>query len=347
MNSTTAKCRSVRAGLALLILASTGHADPLDTWILRSPPGTLYSLRAVTFANEQFVAVGESRAVLTSSNAVNWVTQSGGNNALWLVGIAYGAGRFVASATGPFGGDVNILNFVTSSNGATWGPETTELGGVFVVTYDGGQFVAVSEPGPVLTSTDGVNWDWRTVNRPTTSGLRAIIYADQRFVAVGDLGTILTSADATNWVQRQSGTRIGLTGIAANGGLLVTVGGDYPYSAQTNYQVTESIVLTSSNGVDWVQRPSVTTNLLSAVGYGNGQFVAVGAAGTILSSADGINWTERKSGTQTDLLGVSYGNGHFVAVGDDGTILESGSIISIESPEPPAQYVNRSRSANL
>ena len=55
---------------------------------------------------------------------------------------------------------------------------------------------------------------------------------------------------------------------------------------------------------------------LSAVAYGNGQFVAVGFGGTIVTSTDGVSWVQRESGTQNYLKGVAYGNGQFVAVGD-------------------------------
>jgi hypothetical protein len=58
---------------------------------------------------------------------------------------------------------------------------------------------------------------------------------------------------------------------------------------------------------------SPTQNYLSAIAYGNGQFVAVGDKGTIVTSADGANWTQRKSGTEKWLLHIAYGNGQFVA----------------------------------
>ena len=43
--------------------------------------------------------------------------------------------------------------------------------------------------------------------------------------------------------------------------------------------------MTSTNGVDWVNRNSGTGNGLLAVAYGNGTFVTVGYGGTILQSA--------------------------------------------------------------
>jgi hypothetical protein len=296
------------------------RADALDQWTQRNS-GTSYPLGAITFADEQFVAVGSSSAVLTSTDAMNWSPQSGGSGDVWLNSIAYGQGRFVAVGSGL---DGHIVNFMTSSNGLVWGQGTGWLGEFYGITYGDGEFVVVSEGG-IEWSADGVDWDlYLNAAHPSTNFLRSITYANGQFVAVGDSGTIVTSVDATNWVQAESGMAIGLNGIASGRGVLVAVGGD------PLYQLAEGVViLTSTNGVDWVQRQRGTTNGLSAVAYGSGQFVAVGAFGTILSSADGINWIERQSGTQDDLRGVTYGNGHFVAVGENGTILESGKIFTL------------------
>jgi hypothetical protein len=79
----------------------------------------------------------------------------------------------------------------------------------------------------------------------------------------------------------------------------------------------------------WMQRnPSPTANNLYAVAWGNGQFVAVGDAGTIVTSTDGTNWILQQSGTQLRLSGVAYGDGLYVAVGDAGTKLISGDGVS-------------------
>src|SRR6266511_2228649 len=54
---------------------------------------------------------------------------------------------------------------------------------------------------------------------------------------------------------------------------------------------------------------------LSAVTYGNGQFVAVGQNGVILTSADRVNWVQHFPPSEEWLHAITYGNGQFVAVG--------------------------------
>ena len=136
-------------------------------------------------------------------------------------------------------------------------------------------------------------------------------------VGAGQINIVLTSTDAVTWVQQDVGTGGRLSGVSYGDGQFVVVsawGGG---------------ILTSSNGVNWVQR-SGSSPRLNAVTYGKGQFVAVGYADTadtnnnqistpiILASTDGLTWVQRESGisaASAGLAGIAYGNGHFVAVG--------------------------------
>ena len=82
-------------------------------------------------------------------------------------------------------------------------------------------------------------------------------------------------------------------------------------------------ILTSTDGVNWVQRESGLTgnNRLFGIAYGNRQFVAVGTS--IVTSANGLDWVQRQLETQDYLSGIAYGNGQFVAVGDNMLVLTS------------------------
>lgn len=66
----------------------------------------------------------------------------------------------------------------------------------------------------------------------------------------------------------------------------------------------------------WTQRVSGTTQILNAVAYGNGLWVAVGHSGTILTSPDGVTWTQRVSGTTAVLHDVIFAQGKFVVGAD-------------------------------
>lgn len=87
-------------------------------------------------------------------------------------------------------------------------------------------------------------------------------------------------------------------------------------------------LVTSADGTTWT-RPSVASAaFLWNVTFAENTFVVVdGEQGNIFSSTDGVNWAPRSSGTANGLFNVGYGNGTFVAVGQYGTILQSASLI--------------------
>lgn len=77
---------------------------------------------------------------------------------------------------------------------------------------------------------------------------------------------------------------------------------------------TAGTIARSPDGAQWHVVPPVTTAALNAVAYGNGIYVAVGTGGTILSSTDGEVWVDRTGGPRPDLGDVAFGNGMFIAV---------------------------------
>jgi hypothetical protein len=99
------------------------------------------------------------------------------------------------------------------------------------------------------------------------------------------------------------------------------VGGGW-VNADTNL---ESVILTSTDGANWVQRWFEKGIKLSAIDYGNGKFVAVGARASVtlplwtaavLTSTDGTNWVEHDLKSRDLLLDIAYGNGVFLAVSE-------------------------------
>lgn len=79
----------------------------------------------------------------------------------------------------------------------------------------------------------------------------------------------------------------------------------------------------------WKAASASTTQNLWSVGYGSGQFVAVGEGSTVVSSVDGVTWTARPVPLPGYwLVGVGHGAGTWVIVGDRGLILTSTNLTS-------------------
>lgn len=173
-------------------------------------------------------------------------------------------------------------------------------------------YIAVGDPGVVMTSDDGL--DWALEVPPAEVGNAALLGVGgtpHRFVAVGSAGTILHSTDGATWTAvAPRPVANDLQGVAAFGELLVVTGG-------------AGTVLASADGTNWIQRPKVTDNFLSSVAAFPGGLVAVGDNGTILASADGTSWALRASGTANWIYRVRYAGGRLLAVGQNGTILTS------------------------
>lgn len=86
------------------------------------------------------------------------------------------------------------------------------------------------------------------------------------------------------------------------------------------------------------RNPSPQGNPLLGVCFGEEEFVAVGANGTVLTSPDGEVWLNQESGTRITLNGVTHAAGRFVAVGDLGLILYSDDARSWQPADSPWFY---------
>ena len=73
----------VRVVPILLVFTAQVWASSLDTWTVRNPLPTANALFAVTYRNDQFVAMGDFGTIITSPDGVNWMLrQSGTTNRL-------------------------------------------------------------------------------------------------------------------------------------------------------------------------------------------------------------------------------------------------------------------------
>ena len=193
----------------------------------------------------------------------------------------------------------------------------------YSIVYGNNVFVATgtasSTVNNIITSTNGITWNTRTVpaSTPNVYGITYGIVTSTGtglFVGVGggsgSTNRILTSPNGTTWTaQTYPGTNNWWKvtyGVVNGSGLFVAVA----------FGVSD--IMTSSNGTAWTlitPTGSWGANIISwnSIGYGNGLFVAVSGSSYIITSSDGSTWTERTSPV-SGLYSVTYGNGLFVAV---------------------------------
>ena len=282
--------------LVLLLSEYAVQSFPLGGWTPRhlSRTGSENQLFDIAYGNSRFVAVGrtlqtnglfESSLSLTSTDAVSWAQASS------IIDQRQGEEDF------PHG-----------------------------IAYGNGQFVAVSSSGRILTSADGTTWSQRQIEAANAYvSLGPITHANGQFFVLGSArdiltdrvnGFLLTSADQTNWLLRQSGAiDFSIRSITYGAGQFVGVGGgwrDILRNPGSHYNT----IVTSTDGIVWIQRQAGTSYMLTDVVYAEGQFVAVGSPDTVITSTDGVNWVQRRSGTQSGFGAIAYGNGQFVAAGD-------------------------------
>ncbi len=177
-----------------------------DLVFYSSPDGVQWSLathimghccvpiRTMAYANGRFVAAGDEKRTLVSTNGVQWTDEKfGASDAHFsYLGLAYGKGTWVAV------GKPSIL--ATSPDGVQWTDRGSPaiVGNFRSVAFDGNRFVTCAE-WACFSSPDGVQWTRSpgadTDPRPTTS----ILYADGLFVGLGVPMRVVTSSDGLTW----------------------------------------------------------------------------------------------------------------------------------------------------
>lgn len=258
------------------------------------------SLSAVTFGNDKFVAVGMGGLILTSPDGETWTvrnqSKSGENS---LMTVVYGNGTFVAA-----GVDGTIW---TSPDGESWtkNPESLSYANICEIIYANGTFVMVGEYGNIWTSTDGNNWTHQSSG--TANDLNSVVFGKDIFLAVGRNGTILTSSDGVYWEDHS---------IGSTGGIPNTSPGGAHLEAGDN---------------------------LNSAAFGSGTFVAVSSNSAVLTSTDGTDWVLRNTSITEKLYGVAYGNYTFCIAGGS-VIFQSGylgPVVPAANPDISKQPDNK------
>jgi putative intracellular protease/amidase len=318
-----------------------------QTWTAANAT-TTRDLRDVTFNGTQWIVSGNDGVLLTSPDGVTWTDRRNGRTRD-LYGIIYTNNQFVAVG---YEGTV-----VTSPDALTWTARSSGTSrDLHAITYANGLYVAGGRNGTIITSPNAINWTTRSTS--TTNYIERIAWGGGRFVAAVTHGTILSSTNGINW---QSHTHPAhpdaeFEGVAYGAGRFVMVGVFQDGNAH-------SIMLASSNGMDWISTTVDVGKGLRGVNYDGNQFLAVGNDGVVIFSETGLGWGSygfvepfenwrhvanalgrfivvgndgavasfdnnaiwhpHASIVSQNLHDIAYGAGKFVAVGNAGTIVQS------------------------
>ncbi len=329
--SSVATLSSVAHNGSLFIAA--GSAGGLITspngssWTLRSVPTTA-SLTGVAATGSLAVAVGYD-TILSSSNGTTWTAHT---FAATGPGVSRALRAVVSGPAGFLAGGSQGALFASADGISPWASRSVPSSrGIFAVAHDGAQYCAVGTSGAVARSPDGVTWAQGTALSVIPAWpWAAIARGAGVFVAAGAGAEIMSSPDCVTWTERNAGRNgnpaTGITGdlrdVAFGNGTFVAVGEEFPDPAPGI-----PLIATSPDGVSWTQRssglPTAVERSLSAVGFGNGTFVALGTewntgASILLTSPTGVTWTSQSAPFDAfeSFSDVTFANGLFVAVGD-------------------------------
>jgi hypothetical protein len=337
------------AAVATALAASSAKAaDPLDTWAA-ADTGTAANLRAVIYANGQFVSVGDWGTILTSSDGAAWTAHNTGTTNQ-LSSVANGGGRFVAVGGGTAPAPKFGASILTSRDGMAWtqaDPGTTNAI-YYSIAYGNGRFVAVggadTRMPAVVSSVDGVEWTpWKwTWPDPQSAppAITGVACGNGIFVAVWQGGganfppvpaLVFTSADGVDWALHAGPANVST--VVFGNGEFIGVGGYYgPGGGRGQPQIPHGVIYSSPDGTNWTHRLDISGGMFTSVGYGAGQYFAGDDSGGY-NSADGVTWTGHAG---PDAEGIAFGNGMFITVGRSGRVARSGAIGKLGASLTPA-----------
>ncbi|ULQ54729.1 hypothetical protein [Flavihumibacter fluvii] len=268
-----------------------------------------WSLYRVTWANQRFMAVGESGVIVTASDQLSSWTELNSGTSSTLHGIIWSGSQYITV------GSSNTI--LSSPDGTEWTSRFSPPAGSNFwfnsIAWSGNVFVAAgidySDPmgstTAIFNSTDGNTW---TKNAFTVAGgeINSVIWANGQYVAVGKvLGSplILTSSDGLSWVNRSKSIDFG------KGSSL----SDITYTGRKYAAVGFSLTATSTDAINWTINDNISWGATGVTWSGH-TLLATSVGGGIYGSTDGLNWSITYDGA-TPLASITWSGYQYVSVG--------------------------------
>ena len=277
-------------------------------WINRTSPPTARNLTHLAYLNDQFVAIGDTGTLLTSSDAQAWTPRAVGTPER-LFSVTYGNGRYLVV-------DGNGTIF-TSPDAVQWSAATSINENSYfsdiLLAFGQGVFVRVV-PGRegIDYSVDGQTWlvaQSDTAVVPYSAfGLSGpfnrsiLVFTAGRFYLLGYDGVLWTSTNGILWSATTLRTHATFTQLAQGNGRFVIAHSD-----------NSGGYFTSADGTTWTTQAAPA---LDAVNFANGVFYARElGTNALLRSTDGLVWTTlAATNPVVSPLEAVYANGRYATL---------------------------------
>ncbi len=281
-------------------------SDDAIQWALSAGPqgmtaGFVIGAEGEIFASSGGLADGAIRSIFRSADGLAWqeVISTVGRPLNVPLGIAYGAGRFVATPLTK-----------TSTDGASWHLRSPILSGGARpnIVFGQGRFVALRVGnGALIVSRDGQLWTEQTVSGITTE-FYDLAATGGRLFAFSEGKQMGVSSDGDTWATVRDTAGVRLYGIAFGNGKYIGVGEGFA---------------TSPDGTTWTKVAGAPVGYFYKITFLKGKFIAAGLGGTpIYVSNDGLDWTPSSAAvygaqlTDSAFLRdsvITVGNGYTIA----------------------------------
>ncbi len=221
------------------------------------------------------------------------------------------------------------LTLTTTAAGLTWANVTaTSIGTLQSVDFFNTHYVAVSDAGNALVSSDAATWTEEPVLASNTASDHFNAYA------VGHLGSTLVAVGARSpspYTTSTGAAAYSIDGLSWTPATLTNVNAPIRGLIVSDHLVgvgDGGNFYTSANGHSW----SLVATIPGGVTYnagayatvaGMGTYVAVGNAGAYAVSNNGVQWTSITLPVNINLRAIAWTGSRFVMVGDSGTIYTS------------------------
>ncbi|MEM7390704.1 MAG: hypothetical protein AAF492_00030 [Verrucomicrobiota bacterium] len=246
-------------------------------------------LRCMTYGHGRFVATGNPKAIVTSTDGLTWtVVEAPGGG----MSVEFGNGIFLAP---------NAYSFMRSTDGLIWDKSPLKpdfkvwgregAGHVRKTVFGNGVFVCVGEQRLGVTK-DGLSWVHHEIlsddKRP---GRNVLLFGNGRFVWLTEKQGVRTSTDGIEWLP------VDFPEVTGKHGENGVFDGHYFWTSAATWKDPKKAVYRSNDGVNWelAAESSGTPAIRTA---GNGLLLAnIGHAKSFKFSSDGgKSWKEANVG---------------------------------------------------